>query len=49
MSEDVEHDSEEKAIRRRKRYSVKEKLFIVEEINKKIKEGANVSQAVKCF
>ena len=49
MSVDVEHDSEEKAIRRRKRYSVKEKLFIVEEINKKIKEGANVSQAVKCF
>ena len=49
MSVDVEHDSEEKAIRRRKRYSVKEKLFIVEEVNKKIEEGTNLSQAVKCF
>ena len=28
---------------------MKEKLFIVEGIRKKMKEGANVTQAVKCF
>ena len=49
MSEESDGDEVVNQIRRRKRYSVKEKLRIVSEIQEKVENGSTISEAVRGF